>query len=95
MKDKIAEGIIKGFSVQDFLASIKAKESKNLEGYIRQIVPIKLWEHENQKEYDITALKEFITEYLNCSDNEKKLTLFNEIVELLGDLAEDIRKQHR
>ena len=76
MKDKIAEGIIKGFSVQDFLASMKAKVSKDIERYIKQIEPIKLWEHENQEEYDIAALKEFIIEYLKSTDNEKKNTFY-------------------
>ena len=68
MKDRIAEGIIKGFSVQDIINGIKAGEYDDIEKYLKQNELIKLWEKENQKEFDIMVLAEFVKDLLNIGN---------------------------
>lgn len=92
MKDKIAEGIIKGFSVQDILDDIKTGEYDDIEKYLKQNELIILWEEVNQIEYDISALKLYVTDFKNSTDPEERQTIFNEIVKLIESIKDDIRK---
>ena len=91
MKDKIVEGIIKGFSIQDILDGIKACDYDDIEKYLKQNELIKLWEEVNQIEYDISALKIYLTDFNNSTDPEERQTIFNEIVKLIESIKDDIR----